>query len=509
MSESLIRGKYVICKVNARNDVHMIEDGAVFQQGGVIKETGSYAALSEKHPDCEVIGNGQDVVMPGFINAHHHIGLSSFQRGVANAPLEIWAASMLGSFGVDQYLDTLYSSFELIESGVTTAQHIHGWMPGSYDQLHKAATDVLRAYGDIGMRVSYSHCVRDQNYIVYEADQSFLKTLPDGLASKLAVELDAHSSIPLENYFSLFEELYKDYNNKNLTRIQLAPSNLHWCSDGALEKLRSYSESYQVPLHMHLLETRFQKEYAKRRGNCTAIQYLNERGLLGPHMTLGHGTWATLEDIGLIKESGTHICHNCSSNLCLGNGIMPLNHYRKEGISVAIGIDGATINDDLDMMQELRLVQNLHKVPSINPEDVANSNEVFKMATENGAHTTPYGDQIGTIAEGKLADIVLIDWQKLCFPYLDRDVPVIDAILHRGRSEFVKTVIIGGETIFKDGKYTRLNKQEILDSYADSLKNILTAEDLQRRELFKHVLPYVRNYFSKYAESPITDWMLN
>lgn len=508
MTTSLIRGKYVICKVNSRDDAEIIEDGAIFQQDGVIVEMGKFQDLAAKYPNEEIIGNSSDVVMPGYTNAHHHIGLTGIQRGVNNEPLEIWAANMLGTFGVDQYLDTLYSAFEMIESGVTTVQHIHGWMPGPVEQLRNAADDVLRAYQDIGMRVSYCHAVREQNFLVYEADETFLKTLPADIAPKVAESLKSHSDTSAEDYLSLFEDLYREYNDRERIRIQLAPSNLHWCSDATLQKLQSYSERYSVPMHMHLLETMYQKEYAHRRANTTAVRHIHNQGLLGPHMTLGHGTWVTRSDIELIAETGTHICHNCSSNLCMGNGIMPLNHYQELGVKVAIGIDGAGLNDDRDMLQEMRLIQNIHKVPGAEPEATPNPNQIFQMASERGAATTPYGDQIGTLKTGKLADIVIVDWEQLSFPYLDRDMPIIDAIVHRGKSNNVKTVIIGGEPILKDREYTRINKQEILNAYADKLKNLLTDEDIERREFFKQVVPFVRDYYRNYAESNRKDWML-
>lgn len=508
MTTSLVRGKYVICKVNSRDDAEIIEDGALFQQDGIIKEIGKFEDLFAKYPEHEIIGEPTDLVMSGYTNSHHHIGLTGIQRGVNNEPLEIWAANMLGTFGVDQYLDTFYSAFEMIESGVTTVQHIHGWMPGPLDQLRGAAADVLRAYQDIGMRVSYSHAVREQNFLVYESDEKFLKTLPREMAGKIAADLKGHYDTSAEDYLTLFEELYREYNDQDRIRVQLSPSNLHWCSDATLEKLQSYSERYAVPMHMHLLETMYQKEYARRRSNSTAIEHLHRLGLLGPHMTLGHGTWTTRSDIELIAETGTHICHNCSSNLCMGNGIMPLNQYQEQGVKVAIGIDGAGLNDDRDMLQEMRLIQNIHKVPGAEPEAIPNPNQIFQMATERGAATTPYGDQIGTLETGKLADIVIMDWQQLSLPYLDRDMPVIDAIVHRGKSKNVKTVIIGGEPILRDREYTRFNKQEILNTYADKLKNILTDEDLERRELFKRVVPFVRDYFRNYAESNRKDWML-
>jgi cytosine/adenosine deaminase-related metal-dependent hydrolase len=487
----------------------MIQDGAIYQENGQIVEVGKYQTLRKKYQSSEILGNDTDLVIPGFVNAHHHIGITPFQRGVKDNPLEIWAVSMMGARGVDPYLDTLYSAFEMIESGVTTVQHLHGWLPGPIEQISESASETLRAYRDIGMRVSYSYCVRDQNYLAYEGEEDFLRTLPPKVAQIVEAEIAAHASVPLHEYLNLFEDLYHKYIDSGLIRIQLAPANLHWCSDEALTQLQALAEEYRVPLHMHLLETLYQKEYARRRGGISAVRYLQERGMLGPHMTLGHGTWVTEEDIDLLAETRTRICHNCSSNLCLRSGIMPLNHYRKRGVKVAIGIDGAGINDDRDMLQEMRLVLHSHRVPGMREEDVPDANEIFRMATENGAMTTPYGDQIGTLEVGKRADLVILNWQRLAFPYLDESVPVVDAILHRGKSQAVETVIIDGEVVVSQGRYSRLNKQDVLMELSQSLKLSFSSTDAQRRNAIEYTASTLRNFYQNYASRSLDDWMLN
>ena len=149
------------------------------------------------------------------------------------------------------------------------------------------------------------------------------------------------------------------------SRIQLAPANLHWCSDDALTRLANCSRKYGVPLHMHLLETAYQKEYARRRGGGTAVQYIDRFGLLGPQMTLGHGVWLNKRDIQRLAETGTCVCHNCSSNFRLRSGVAALNKLEAAGITTAIGIDEAGINDDRDMLQEMRMVLRAHRVPGM------------------------------------------------------------------------------------------------------------------------------------------------
>ena len=97
---------------------------------------------------------------------------------------------------------------------------------------------------------------------------------------------------------------------------------------------------------MHLLESPYQKEYAYRRSGGSAIDHLKKLGMLNSRMTLGHCVWANEDDIETLKESGVHICHNCSSNLRIRSGILPLMQYLDRGIPVALGIDEAGLNDD-------------------------------------------------------------------------------------------------------------------------------------------------------------------
>ena len=496
MPSTLVRGRYVICKVISRTEAQVIEDGAVFQRDGTIVEVGKYRELADKHQADDVIGSVEHVVLPGLVNSHHHIGLTPLQHGSPDYALELWLASRMVTRGVDLYLDTLYSAFEMIESGVTTVQHLHGRTFYPPDRIYAAAEKVLKAYQDIGMRVSYSLGVRDQNRFVYEADEEFVKRLPSSLAPGMTDYLRAQT-IPLEDYFALFEALYGRYNHEERTRIQLAPANLHWCSDKALATLREYAEKFHVPMHMHLLETAYQKEYARRRTNGSALRHLHELGLLGPEMTLGHGVWMTEQDIDLAAETGTRICHNASCNLRIRSGVAPLNAFEKRGVRVAMGIDEAGINDDRDMLQEMRLVLDLHRAPGMD-DDVPTAPQVLRMATEHGAHTTPFAGDIGTLEPGKAADMVVMNWKHIAYPYLDRDVPVVDAVVRRARTRGVETVLVAGEPILRDGRFTRVNKEDALEELAASLRVPLDPDERRRRELAGRILPHVERFYDGY-----------
>jgi cytosine/adenosine deaminase-related metal-dependent hydrolase len=290
MATSLIRSRAAITGTKDRFTWNEIKDGAVLQEDGVIVEVGAYDDLHAKHPTVPVIGTGKEILLPGFVNGHHHVGLTPVQLGSPDMPLELWFITRMVIRNLDLYLDTLYSAFEMIGSGITTVQHIQGWMPGTLPDVEKRATETIKAYEDVGMRVSYCYAVRDQNRLVYQADEEFVRSLPPELRGPMQRWFDRFK-MSLDDAMDMFKSFHSQHHNKRRVKIQLAPANLHWCSDPALTKLSDASAKYNVPMHMHLLETAYQKEYAWRRGNCTALEYIDRFGMVNERLTLGHGVW--------------------------------------------------------------------------------------------------------------------------------------------------------------------------------------------------------------------------
>ena len=499
MTTSLIRGKYIICRVISRTEAEVITDGAVVQRDGTIIDVGSYQEMVARYQPDDIIGSAEHVVMPGMVNSHHHVGLTPFQLGSPDYPLELWFASRLGARTVDPYLDTLYSAFEMIASGITTVQHLHGWRIGPAARVIAVADQILKAYQDLGMRVSYSFALRDQNRLVYEADEDFVKRLPPHVAAELATWFQPQT-MSYQDHLDVFTDLWERWNRHDLIRIQLAPANLHWCSDQALQALHEYAIKYGVKMHMHLLETAYQKEYAYRRTGTTAVRYLYNLGFLGSHMTLGHGVWLTEEDIEIIAATGTMVCHNASSNFRLRSGVAPLNHYLARGVHVALGLDEAGVNDDRDMLQEMRLVLRIHRVPGME-EVIPTSPQVLQMATEHGAQTTGFADTIGMIAPGKAADLVLLHWHQIADPYLEPSTAIVDAVVHRAKTSGVETVLVAGEPVLRDGQFTHINKDEVLAALAASMRMPLSADEERRQQLAHDIFPHVQRFYEGWLDA--------
>jgi len=500
MPSSLIRGRYVVARAKGRDGAEVLEDAAVFQQDGVIREMGPYETLRERHRADEVLGSADHVVLPGFVNAHHHVGLTPFQLGSPDYPLELWFASRLGARPVDPYLDTLYSAFEMLESGITTVQHIHGWRGAPASRVREHADRILRAYADVGMRVSYSYMLRDQNRLAYEADQEFVRRLPPDLAPDVDALLTGQA-IPVADQIDLFRSLWEAHgrNTGERTRIQLAPANLHWCTDKALAALGECAARHGVGMHMHLDETAYQREYARRRTGGTAAEHLDRLGLLGPRLTLGHGVWLTAADIERVAGRGVMVCTNPSSNLRLRSGIAPVNRFLAAGVRVGLGLDEAGINDDRDMLQEMRLALRIHRVPGMD-DDVPTSAQVFRMATEDGAATTPFGDGIGALAVGRAADLVLLPWRHVAHPYLEPGTPVLDAVVHRARASAIDTVLVAGQVVLRDGRVAGVDKAAVLEELAAALGRPLTPEEEHRRRLSCALFPHVRRFYAGWLD---------
>jgi cytosine/adenosine deaminase-related metal-dependent hydrolase len=355
----------------------------------------------------------------------------------------------------------------------------------------------MAAYRAIGMRASYSMALRDQNRLVYEADEAFVARVPEALRPALRAYF-ARFTLPLAEQVAIFDAFRAAARGDERLAVQIAPANLHWLSDLALETAAELSRRHDVPMHMHLVETPYQKAYAAKRTGGSAFAHIHKLGLTGPRLTIGHGVWMTAQDIALCAETGTRLCHNCSSNFRLKSGVAPINRFLAAGVPVALGMDEAGINDDRDMLQEMRMALDIHREPGIDaPHPMAA--QVLRMATEHGAATTPFGARIGRLSPGCEADLVMLDWQALTYPYQNADIPLIDVLVRRARPSAVKTVMVGGEAIYESGRF-KVDRAAVLAEIAARFAKPLTAPEEERRGLAKALFPHVRVFYGGYLD---------
>ncbi|SLN56469.1 amidohydrolase family protein [Roseisalinus antarcticus] len=492
----IVRGRHLLLGVDAQDRVEAVRDGAILCIDGKIAQIGPWEEIRAANPDVTVLGDGDALVIPGLVDAHHHIGMTPIQLGSPDLPLELWLTHQWRARAVPPYLDALVSGFEHVASGVTAVQHLGRMRPAPVSAWPDEAGEVIRAYRDLGLRVSYAFCNRDQNRLVYEDDEIFVDSLPEALRDRTRAHLAPH-------HFRL-EEFESDYlkpmvdrfgaARDPLVRLWLAPINMERASDALLRKTSQWAATYGMGIHLHLSETVYQKEYATRRFGKSAVAHLAEIGFLGPHVTLGHGTWCDAHDMDLIHASGCCICHNASSNLRLRSGIAPVTEYVARGIPVALGIDEAGLNDDRDMLQEMRLVKHLHCVPGLEATALTPA-QIFRMATETGARAIGFGDEIGRLAPGRRADMVVLDWPAMTHPFTEPAMPPEAVLIHRAKTEHVRATVIDGRIVYRDGSPCHVDRAATLSAVAEAMAAPQPDSAIARGDLSDALLPYIRAFY--------------
>ena len=205
MTSSIVHGRYLITKASGP-ETNVLENAAVYERDGVVVEVRPAEELKGRHPDTQVLGGDDFLVMPGLVNAHHHgKGVSPLMKGSLDDHLEYWMADSWGRKPVDMYLDTLYSCMKMLRSGVTTV--MFNLSPGSARDVSEDCKKALTAFADAGMRVNFSVYVESQYRIVAEDESVFLGRLPSDLAARAKEVLD-DEYISDDDYIDLSESLH-------------------------------------------------------------------------------------------------------------------------------------------------------------------------------------------------------------------------------------------------------------------------------------------------------------
>ena len=485
----LLETGHLMTGADDSGSMQVLDDTALLVRDGTIAALGPLDDLVREHPGLEVRGGRDIIAMPGLANSHHHFGLTPLMMGVPFAPLELWLPQFRKMRQISLRLDTLYSAIEMLESGTTTVQHINSGLAGPVGNWDRATDEILSAYGEIGMRAGYCFMIRDQNLLSYEDDAMLLETLPADVRDWLAPSMQA-AKTPTRDYMDFFSRQHRLWAERSpdMVRINLAPANLHWCSDASLEMIFATARAHGASIHMHLLETERQARYARARFGRSAVAHLHHLGCLGPELTLGHGNWMSRDDLDLLAGCGCMVCHNASSGLRLGSGIAPVNEMRRRKIPVALGIDQSNICDDRDMTIEMKLVWALHRETGL-WNDRLEASRILAMASEHGAQSVGFGSITGRLEPGRQADIVLMSKSAIGRPFIDPRTPVIDAVLHRGGRAAIRQVYVAGRLVVDDGRVVSIDRDAVLPEISEALSAPMTPAEAHAEKMVAALMP--------------------
>jgi len=183
-----------------------------------------------------------------------------------------------------------------------------------------------------------------------------------------------------------------------------------------------------------------------------------------------HAVWLSDEEIEIIKENQVSLSHNPASNMKLASGISPVSKLIDAGVNMSLGTDGAASNNNLDMVEEMKIAALLQKVNNMD-STVLPSEKVFEMATIGGARALGLQDEIGTIEVGKKADLVLLDMNT---PHLTPFRHPMSHLVYAANGSDVDTVICNGEILMQDKELKVLNEAEVIKLAGDAAEELLS-----------------------------------
>ena len=208
---------------------------------------------------------------------------------------------------------------------------------------------------------------------------------------------------------------------------------------------------------------------------------------------MAHGVWVTEADIQILAETGASVSHNPSSNLRLRAGVLPFNALAASGATVGLGMDGTTIGDDEDMFAEMRLGARLHRETQMK-ETAPTWEDIFRLATQGSARLMMQETSLGQLAPGFKADLVLVDWDAVTWPWLAPEADPLEVLLMRAKAADVHTVLVNGNVVLKAGQPTGFDLQAVAQALAAQLEASPNRDDY--RDLFTQIRPYLESWYA-------------
>ena len=379
------------------------------------------------------------ILLPGFVNTHTHLSMTLFRGLADDLSLDSWLndhiwpmeANLNGDYC---YIGALLGAVELIKSGTTTFSDMYFYME-----------DVARAVDEAGIRAVLSYGM-----------------------------IDFGDAEKRENEISENLTLFENCNGMADGRIKVffGPHSPYTASEELLVKVRELASEYNMGIHIHVSETQKEINDKLDERGLRPFEYLDEIGFLGPDVVAAHSVWLSDNEIDIIKKNDVKVSHNPCSNMKLASGIAPVSKLIENGVCVSIGTDGASSNNNLDLIEELKTASLLQKVSTLDPK-VLDSDEAIAMGTIKGAEALGLENEIGSIEVGKKADIILIDTNSANM--VPDSSSLSSNIIYSANGSNVDTTICNGKILMENKQLTVLDEQEIYDKARQAIKELKEA----------------------------------
>ncbi len=408
-------------------------DGEVIKNGNIYIENEKIKKITSDKIDFSYdkkIDGKNYLAMPGFVNAHTHVGMSLFRNFSDDVELMTWLNEKIWPLedkliAEDVYWASLLSHAEMIMTGTTSFADMYYFEDQTIKALEKSK---MRA------QISRGLTLEDKNY------------------KKIEENID----------------LFKKYENSQNGRINIAfgPHAVYTTDKNYLKEINKYAKKYKMPIHIHLSETKIENDECIKRFGQSPTEVFEECGIFENRTIAAHGLYLSDKDLDILSKYDVSVVHNPSSNLKLSSGFLDCTRVLNKKINLAMGTDSSASNNNLSMIKEISLTSLVSKYN--NPKNLK-AYDVLKMATINGAKALGLDDKIGTLEEGKLADIILIDLNN---PNHTPQNNLISSLPYSTFDKDVSYVIINGDLVYDDKKFVYLNEKEIIKNAEKSFQKL-------------------------------------
>ncbi len=412
----------LIITQNANRDVIT---GDILVQDDLIAGMGENLA----EEDHKVYHLDRMVICPGFIQSHVHLCQTLFRNLADDLELLDWLENHIWPMENAHSKESLQISArlglaELLLSGTTSILDMGN---GNYQDV------IFQEMADSGIRGLSGMVMMDSGDQTYKRRTGEILRITESLINKW------HNS------------------RDGLIQYALAPRFVPSCSPELWSGVKKLSDDYQLIIHTHSSENKKEWQIVKNQTGYSNIEFFVKNELASSRLCLAHCIWVEEQEFKMLSDFGINVLHCPSANLKLGSGIAPVPEFLSRGINVSLGSDGAACNNNLDIFQEMRLAALIQK-PSAGVKSTS-ARQVFDMATLAGARSLGLTARIGSLEEGKKADLVIMNLNKVhAIPADD----IYSQIVYSGKASDVLHVMINGKWIVRDGQLQTIDYDTLI-----------------------------------------------
>lgn len=426
--------------------------GGVLRDAGVVVDGARIEAVAGAPQTARSRGL---LAMPAVVNAHDHgYGLRPIAFGAVDDALEPWISGLGARPRVDPYLEAAVAFARMALAGIGTTVHCHS--SHNIERLIEEAGCVARAAADVGLRVAFSSPITDRNAWVYGGVEAVRPLYTADEWRQVAAWVPRFP--PAEEQLAQVDAIAERHGSR-MFNVQYGPVGPQWCEDRTLEMIAEASALTGRRVHMHLLESRRQREWADRTYPEGIVRHLDRIGLLSPRLTVAHGVWLTEEECALLAERGVTVAVNTSSNLRLRSGAAPLAAFLRHGIRFALGLDGAAMDDDQDALREMRLTYLLHAGQDLEPQLPFAA--LLDAALRHGAVVFDGDEGQGRLQPGKRADVLCLDYAAMSADVLADSADELAVLVSRVSARYLSDLYVAGRPIVRDGRLLTVDLPEL------------------------------------------------